>query len=410
MINFSALNSQISAPKTHSQVALVYDCDHEIVLFSKKGEQKIHPASTTKIATLLYSLHCNRDPKELVVVLPELLRSISKEQKIAGNYTVLPYLLEPDAYTIGLVPHSYYSLEDLYHALTLVSANDAANVLAYHLGEQSIEQFMIGLNRFLTSLGCTETTYVNPSGLEYPAHRTTALDLAKMLSYGIKQPDFLKIIGTVFYKMETGDLIDRELNNSNRLLRSENGLQYKYCLGGKTGYTENAGYCFVGAAQNKERTVVVAVMQSATPLERFIDATNLFNAAFAEKKTTRVFYNALDPCFSVQPIYAKHTLPLYLLEDLKVESFASIVNAIEVKVEYFEAKLPIKKGEILGQVQLIVPSGKILDTKVLVASRDAPHTWVSFWVEKRFKALFFVILLVSVGIIFKRTTRQEIGA
>jgi hypothetical protein len=86
------------------------------------------------------------------------------------------------------------------------------------------------------------------------------------------------------------------------------------------------------------------------------------------------------------------------------------VNAIEVKVEYFEAKLPIKKGEILGQVQLIVPSGKILDTKVLVASRDAPHTWVSFWVEKRFKALFFVILLVSVGIIFKRTTRQEIGA
>jgi D-alanyl-D-alanine carboxypeptidase len=408
-MGFSTLNSQISVPKTSSQVALVYDCEHEMVLFSKKGEQKIHPASTTKIATLLYSLHCNRNPKELVLVLPELLKSIPKAQKISGNYTVLPYLLEPDASTIGLVPHSYYSLEDLYHALTLVSANDAANVLAYHLGEQSIEQFMIGLNRFLTSIGCYETTYVNPSGLEYPAHRTTALDLAKMLSYGIKQPDFLKIIGTVFYKMETGELIDRELNNSNRLLRSESGLQYKYCLGGKTGFTEHAGYCFVGAAQNKERTIVVAVMQSATPQDRFVDATNLFNAAFTEKKTTRVFYNAFDPCFSIRPKYANHNLLLHLLEDLKVESFASVVDTVEAKVEYFDGQLPIKKGQILGQVQLIVPNGKILETKVLVASKDVPHTWVSFWIKERARAQLFLLLIFTAGIILKNSRKIEKG-
>lgn len=409
MISLSSLNSQIIAPKTHSQVALVYDCEHEMVLFSKKGDQKIHPASTTKIATLLYALNCNRDPKEFVVVLPEHLKSMAKEQKISGNYTVLPHLLEPDAFTIGLVPNSYYSIEDLYHALMLVSANDAANVLAYHLGEQSIEQFMIGLNRFLHSIGCYDTTYVNPSGLEYPSHRTTALDLAKMLSYGLKQPEFLKILSTVFYKMETGELQDRDLNNSNRLLRSDSGMQYKYCLGGKTGYTEHAGYCFVGAAKNRERTVVVVVMQCPTAQDRFVDATNLFNAAFSEKKVSRVFYNAFDPCFAIQPKYTNQSLPLCLLEDLKIELFATIVDKIDTKVEFFPAILPIKKGEILGKIDIIAPNGKVLESKTLVASKDMSHTWISFWIQERARSIMFILLLFTIRLIVrgkKRETRE----
>jgi len=407
MIYFSTLNSQIIAPKIRSQVAVIYDCDNEMILFSKRGDQKIHPASTTKIATLLYALQCKRNSKELVLVLPELLKSMPKEQKINLNYAVPPYLLEPDAYTIGLAQSSYYTVEDLYYALMLVSANDAANVLAYHLGEQSIEQFMIGLNQFINSIGCKDTTYVNPSGLEYPAHRTTAVDLAKMLSHGIKEPDFLKIVSTAFYKIESGELLDRELNNSNRLLRTESGLQYKYCIGGKTGYTEHAGYCFVGAAKNSERTLIVAVMQSPTAQDRFIDATNLFNAAFSEKRILRVFYNAHDPCFSLLPKYANHPVFLSTIEDCKIESFASLVENLEPKVQFFEATLPIKKGQILGRVDIVAANGKVVDSKSLVAVTGMSHTWLSFWVQERGRLGLLMLTAFTLKMLFRAPKVKE---
>jgi D-alanyl-D-alanine carboxypeptidase (penicillin-binding protein 5/6) len=393
IIYTSAINSAIIAPKIQSPIAVVYDCDYDMVLFSKKGDHKIHPASTTKIATLLYALKCSRDLKELLMVVPELLKTMTKEQKIANNYSIVPYLLEPDAYTLGLYPNSFYTLEDLYYALMLVSANDAANVIAYHLGERSIEQFMIGLNRYMGQIGCMDTTYVNPSGLEYPSHRTTAIDLSKMLAYAIKQPEALKILSTVHFKIESGELLDRELNNSNRLIRPDSGMQYKYCIGGKTGYTEHAGYCFVAAAKNGERSLVVAVMQSTSPHERFLDATNLFNAAFDEKKISRVFFNAQDPCFQTTPKYATKPLRLHLDEDLRVETFESILENMEPVITLFESALPVKKGDVLGKVEIVTKNGKVVDSKKLFASEDRALTWISFWVRYKWSVVCALIFL-----------------
>ncbi len=381
---------------------MVYDADYDMVLYSKKADQKIHPASTTKLATFLYSLSLHRDKKELLMVLPEVLKSLPKDQKIALNYAVAPYLLEPDAYTIGLSSNCYYSIDDLYHALFLVSANDAANVLAYHLGGYSIEQFMIGLNRYLESIGCKDTTFVNPSGLEYPSHRTTAIDLAKILAHGIKVPEFVRVATTTLYKMESLEVPDRDLRNSNRLLRGDSGLQYKHCLAGKTGYTEHAGYCFISAAKNGERTIIVSVMQAPSAQERFIDAINLFNAAFNEKKVTRVFYNAHDPCFFVNPRFASRPLKLEMKEELKIETFSSISSSLEPVVQLYDIYLPVKKGAPCGKVDIISPSGKVVDTRILYAHESMPHTFKSFAIAYRSQGLLLLFVLLTIFAILKR--------
>lgn len=403
----STLNSTIIPPKLLSGVAVVYDADYDMVLFSKKADQKIHPASTTKLATFLYSLSLNREKKEYLMVLPEVLKSMPKAQKISSNYSVVPYLLEPDAYTVGLHPNSFYTIEDLYHALFLVSANDAANVLAYHLGGYSIEQFMIGLNRYLENIGCKDTTFVNPSGLEYPSHRTTAIDLVKMMAHGIKIPEFMQVASNTFYRMESHDVPDRDLRNSNRLIREDSGLQYRHCIAGKTGYTEHAGYCFVAAAKNGERTIIVSVMQSPSAQERFIDAINLFNAAFNEKKITRVFYNAFDPCFFAKPQYSSKPLKLELKEELKIETFSSICSSLEPSIKIDAIRLPVKKGDPCGKVDIISSSGQVLESRILFASESMPHTLQSFINAYQSQVLLLILVALTIFLILKKKPQLD---
>jgi D-alanyl-D-alanine carboxypeptidase (penicillin-binding protein 5/6) len=394
---FSLLNSAICVPKTSSQVVLLYDCDHDLVLFEKKADTLIHPASTTKIATLLYALSKGWDPSERVNVFPEILRSLPKAEKIRNNYTIEPYLLEPDAYTIGLSPGSFYTLHDLYHALMLVSANDAANVIAYHLGGRSIENFMLGLNDYLKSIGCKNTTYVNPSGLEYPSHRTTAHDLAKMLLQGLKNTQFMDIVQKVRYIMQTCDVPDNDLNTSNRLLRQDKGMLYKYCLAGKTGYTEHAGYCFVSAAQNNERRLISVVMQSPNATDRFIDATNLFNAGFNEKKISRTFYNKEDPCFQTSAQYSSNPVYGELKEDLSLYNFESVVASAQPLVELKQILLPIKRGDPIGKVSLVGLNGKILEEKIIFSTCHKGHTVKSYLLTYKWG---ISLTLLAIGVTF----------
>ncbi|MFZ4772406.1 MAG: D-alanyl-D-alanine carboxypeptidase family protein [Chlamydiia bacterium] len=402
MVYAAALNSVVIPPKLSCEFAVVYDSDYDMVLYSKKGEQKIHPASTTKIATMLYSLSLNRDPNEFFQVPSHVLKFLPKEKKIALHYAVEPYLLEPDAVTIGLLPNGIYSLNDLYHGMMLGSANDAANAIAYYLGNNSIEEFMIGLNQFLQKIGCRETNFVNPGGLEYPTHRTTALDLAKMLSYGINSSEFLEIMRKETFVFESGAIADRNFSTGNQLLRPDKGLYYKHCIAGKTGYTENAGRCFVGAAKNEERTVVVSVMRSDSRNNRFIDAINLFNAAFDEKKAIRTFYNGSDPCFSLQPTNCSERLQLQLEEDLTVETFESRLALLEPRVILDSVEVPIQKGEVCGRVEIIAPSGKVIASKSLIAAKGVSHSFQTLAFMYKYQIMLVLLAIFSLAVFLKK--------
>jgi len=152
--------------------------------------------------------------------------------------------------------------------------------------------------------------------------------------------------------------------------------------------------------------LVVAVMQSLTPHERFLDATNLFNAAFDEKKISRVFFNAEDPCFQTTPKYATKPLSLHLEEDLRVETFESVLENMEPVVTLFESSLPVKKGDVLGKVEIVTKNGKVIDSKKLFSSEDRALTWSSFWVRNKWSVFCAFIFLAWSAKWFHRKYRS----
>src|SRR5262249_28551111 len=155
-----------------------------------------YPASTTKIATSFYTLmQKSRSLHENVAAPKEALVIVTPYEKMRNNYTKYPaYVLETDGTHANIKAGEVMTIEDLMYATMLASGNDAANIIAYHLGGGSIPQFMDGMNCFLQKIGCTKTHFCNPHGLHHPEHVTTARDMARMAQCALYHPLFRTLV------------------------------------------------------------------------------------------------------------------------------------------------------------------------------------------------------------------------
>ncbi|MDI3339115.1 MAG: D-alanyl-D-alanine carboxypeptidase family protein [Sphaerobacter sp.] len=239
--------------------AVVVSADTGEVLFDRAMDAAVAPASLTKIFTAAVAL----DLADLDDTI-----TTTADDPIEGS-------------SMGLVPGQTLSLRTLLHGLMLVSGNDAAMAIARGLGgrpgtpaDEAVRQFMQQVNDTAARLGLTHTHLVNPHGLDTPGHVSSARDIAAMTMYALEDPDFRQIIGTPYYR---GDGF--ELYQSNELLSAYPGL-----IGGKTGVTDEAGYCLVEVAQRDGHTVVVVLLGS-TVEDWYADATALLDYGFATLAT-----------------------------------------------------------------------------------------------------------------------------
>lgn len=240
----------------HAKAAVLMDADSGRVLYDKNGEEALPMASTTKIMTLILTLEC-ADLEDVVEVssyaasMPEVKLHIRQGEK--------------------------YRLKDLLYSLMLESHNDSAVAIAEHVGG-CVEAFADMMNEKARQIGCENTCFVTPNGLDATAeyimedgskvtkeHTTTATDLARILSYCItrspKREQFLEITRTPAYAF--GDIDHKRnfrCNNHNAFLTMMDGA-----LTGKTGFTGKAGYCYTGALKKDDRTYVVALLACGWP-------------------------------------------------------------------------------------------------------------------------------------------------
>ena len=178
-------------------------------------------------------------------------------------------------------PGEFFQLKDLLHSLMLESHNDTAVIIAEHIAG-STESFANLMNQKARDLGCFDTYFITPNGLDATvsaadgsakSHSTTAADLARIMSYCImdspQKDAFLEITRTASYsfnsyKEENGSFVPSgrsfHCSNHNAFLTMMDGA-----LSGKTGFTGNAGYCYVGALRQDERTFVVALLACGWP-------------------------------------------------------------------------------------------------------------------------------------------------
>lgn len=349
---FLSLSFQAYAKETpkelsrlYAQSAVLMDADSGRVLFEKAGYEKRAMASTTKIMTLIVALE-NEDPGELVTI----------SKKAAS---------QPDV-QLGVREGEVYRLEDLLYSLMLESHNDAAVAIAEQTGG-TVEGFAALMNAKARDIGCFDTYYITPNGLdakdEKGVHSTTAADLARVLRYCIsispKREEFLTITRTASHSFgDTEGLRSFTVNNHNAFLGMMDGA-----LSGKTGFTGQAGYCYVGALKREGRTFIVALLACGWPNNKgykWKDTRRLMDYALE----TYTYEDVWQDVF-FEPIRVEGGVP----EDedwtgearLRVELSKGeeglrllLGSEEEVSVEAFLPKMleaPVERGSLVGSVR-----------------------------------------------------------
>jgi len=232
------------------------------VLFEKNADSIRSMASTTKIMTLILSIEMS-SPDEIVTV-PQCVEDIGE------NSTRVP------VYYGEVMP-----LEDLWYGLIFRSGNDAANAIAYH-SAGSVEAFVEKMNDKAKELGMNDTQFKNPHGYTQTGHYTTARDMAVLTMYCLENDLFREITFAKEYTMQPTSLRDALTIYHNYSINNYNSeYYYQYSRGIKTGYTERAGQCYVGAAIKGDTELAVVILKSGwTKPEKWLDARKLFQYGF----------------------------------------------------------------------------------------------------------------------------------
>lgn len=209
------------------------------VLYEKNSREKLPNASTTKIMTCITALEYG---------------------KIESVTEVSDYAASMPEVKLGMRRGEKYYLKDLLYSLMLESHNDTAVAIAEAVGG-NVQSFAKMMNEKAKQIGAEDTNFVTPNGLDNENHFTTAYDMALISAYAMKNKKFKEIINTreyIFSEINSGKKI--KVNNKNAFLNQMSGA-----VGIKTGFTGNAGYCFVGAVHEKNKKLISVVLASGWP-------------------------------------------------------------------------------------------------------------------------------------------------
>ena len=268
-----------------AEAYVVMDYDTGRVLMSKNEDRKKLIASTTKIMTCMIALE-KGDLKSVRKVGEEVLKA----------YGSAIYIQLGEEMT----------LEDLLYGLMLRSGNDAAIEIAYHISG-NLDDFVKLMNEKAYELGMKNTSFLNPHGLEEDdgqGNLSTAYDMAILMKYALKNPEFLKIIGTKSYTAKTSGKT-YVWKNKNRLIH-----EYEYMLGGKTGYTEKAKRTLVTASRKDEKTCIVVTLNDGNDFE---DHQTLCESVF-QNYSRELLVSKDQFWFEHEPYYLEHDIYALLKE------------------------------------------------------------------------------------------------
>ncbi|MCD7750555.1 MAG: D-alanyl-D-alanine carboxypeptidase [Lachnospiraceae bacterium] len=362
-----------------SQAAVLMDASTGRILYGKNEDTVLAMASTTKIMTCIIALEYG-DPEDIV--------------------TFSSYAASQPKVKLGMAKGEQASLNDLLYSLMLESHNDTAAAIAEHIGslalgwdtqtvvnhsrEESVEAvgaFLKLMNEKALSLGCTQTHYLTPNGLdaseEYEDeegnlqeifHSTTAAELARVMSYCIlespKKASFLEITQTSFYGFTDLDAQHYySCTNHNAFLTMMSGA-----LSGKTGYTGRAGYCYVGALESEGRTFVVALLNCGAygnQTRKWVDLRILMEYGM-KYYTAELIYE--KPVLTAIPVenadlkpadfYEKYKMPVSVQGDESLTLLLAEWEDATVQVKVSDRlTAPVFAGDVVGTVNISASGG-----------------------------------------------------
>ncbi|MGN0290986.1 MAG: D-alanyl-D-alanine carboxypeptidase family protein [Lachnospiraceae bacterium] len=346
----------------YAKSAVLMDAKSKRVLYGKDEETFLPNASTTKIMTCILAIESGR---------------LDETVKVSEYAASMPQV------HLGMTTKDTFVLKDLLYSLMLESHNDSAVAIAEHVGG-SVEGFAKMMNDKAKELGCENTHFITPNGLdaqdEKSAHGTTAKDLATIMSYCIQNETFLEITKTKQYQFSNQEgTRNFTCNNHNALLQMMDGA-----ISGKTGFTADAGYCYVGAVKRGERTFVVALLACGWPNNKnykWADTRTLMDYGFSnyENVVVRVDKNlkALPVVNAANEGYEpdkKILMPVSIAgKDIQILKGKSE----KVQVKYTGKKsltAPVKKGEVVGSAEYYIGREKIASYPIVTTEQAKERT------------------------------------
>ncbi|MBO5410109.1 MAG: D-alanyl-D-alanine carboxypeptidase [Clostridia bacterium] len=354
----------------YSDSYLLLSAENGEVIFSKNPGKQTPPASLTKIVTAIVVIENCTDLSSVVTVPQSAIDDLKGTGSSLG----------------GIKGGEELTVYDLLCYMLLVSANDAANALADYVFGGDREKFIAKMNEVVVNLGCEDTHFVNPHGLNDDDQYTNAEDIATIMVYAMSLPSFSEIIGKTSYKVpETNLQKEKTIRNTNYLLNSAYPDYYsKYCKGGKTGSTADAGCCLVSYASNNGYNYVAVALDA--PKKDFDEDGVDENGAFLDCKTmfAWTFKNIElvaiaepDQVVAEVPVkYAKSTdyvtlspaETVYSLVPIGTKAGSLLIEPIaETMPEVIKA--PVKKGDVICKANVLY-AGDVIKEIELVASSD----------------------------------------
>ena len=299
---------------------IVADMDTGEVIAARDPHGRHRPASVIKVLTALASL-----------------RELNLNKQVPGTQDDA----NAEGTKVGVGPGGFYTVNDLLHGLMMHSGNDAAHALAMQLG--GWDAALGKLNTLASQLGGRDTRAATPSGLDGPGMSTSAYDLALFYRYAWQNPTFTDIVRT-----QSFDFPGREGNPPYEVVNDVK-LLYNYpgALGGKTGYTDDAGQTFVGAAERDGRRLVTVLLKGTRqPIAPWEQAARLLDYGFSLPAGTSVG-KLVDPDPALQP---KEKQPIDDMAAVAAAQAATLVPAADA--------VPVRVG--VAVVGTVVVFGLIL--------------------------------------------------
>ena len=341
-----------------AKAAILVSLDTGEVLFEKNADEKVYPASITKIMTTLLILENEK---------------YNPDAKIAMTQDVLDLISGTGSSVSLLKAGEEVSQLDLVYMVLMASYGDCALLAALYYGG-SIENFVNMMNTKASELGLSGTHYENPIGLHHEQNYTTARDTYKLTATALQNETFKEVCSSTRHTVKTSMSGERTISTTNFLQDNTTNYYYQYAKGVKTGYTDEAGRCLVSTASYNGYRYLCAVFGCpANEKKHFIESKELYRWAFNNCEFKKVADNSnpvaeigvnlsLDTDFV--SLYIEKSFVSVLPKDADDSTISIVTHLVGESVD-----APIKKGDVLGTADIIYAE-EVIGTVNLVSNED----------------------------------------
>lgn len=412
-------SAETKAPEVEAKAALLLDRDTGEVLFERRADEKMYPASLTKIMTAL-------------LVLEAIDRS---EFSLNDSVTATPAAfigLDELGSSSGIEIGETLTVEQLLACMLINSANEAAGILAVAV-DGTVSDFVRRMNDKAAELGCSGTHFSNPSGLHDPEHYTTCWDLYTITRAAMEYPTFMTLCNSKRYEVPATNLHGaRTLHSTNYLISNWRALGYLYrgAQGIKTGSTSDAGKCLVSTAERGDRALFGVVLDSPDTIVceengkyvqkvgSFIDMSALFDYGF-DSFTRCTLVKKGDALAEANVALSRETNYVALQSAEDVErllpnelSPEDLTRTVSLTEETFLA--PIERGMNMGT--LTFSSGDTVYAEIpLIAMNDVSASFlmtvhyriISFFSRTLVQIICLMLLLFAIFLFITRHGRRR---